>query len=326
MQVTASSQTQFSRSASLRQIEVRESLSISRRGNASAPPAATDAPAPAASSDSEENRLLADPKYLNLLILRRFAEDVLGLTLDELLSADRPDASLAPDSPATDASTGNDVTFRYERSESRLEADSLEVGIRARLTLADGREIDGELNLSLSRTYAESSRVVVTNAPQRKDPLVLNLNGEAVSLLADRFAFDLKADGRPVDMPRLAAGNVMVVQDRNGNGRVDDGREVVGALSGDAWADLGAMVSDGNGFIDAGDPAYANLRLWAQAGDGERLRSLSEAGVMALSLQAVDSPYALKAGREELGMIRSTSYFVGEDLRLRPAQRIDITA
>ena len=41
--------------------------------------------------------------------------------------------------------------------------------------------------------------------------------------------------------------------------------EVLGANSGDGFADLAALDSNGDGGIDANDAAFANLRLWVDA-------------------------------------------------------------
>lgn len=52
-----------------------------------------------------------------------------------------------------------------------------------------------------------------------------------------------------------------------GDGEVNNGSELFGALSGDGYADLDAIDDDGNGWIDAADAATNQLYLWlAEAG------------------------------------------------------------
>lgn len=88
--------------------------------------------------------------------------------------------------------------------------------------------------------------------------------------------------------------------DRDGSGAIEGGHELFGTATRVApgrWADdgfaaLSTVDADGNGRIDADDPAYAALRLWTDR-DGDRrsspdeLITLRDAGIDALPLAYV---------------------------------------
>ena len=88
--------------------------------------------------------------------------------------------------------------------------------------------------------------------------------------------------------------------DRDGSGAIEGGHELFGTatrLAPGRWADdgfaaLATADADGNGRIDADDPAYESLSLWRDR-DGDRrsspdeLTSLREAGIDALPLRHV---------------------------------------
>lgn len=268
----------------------------------------------------------SDQQQLNIRILRAFVEEMLGVRLDELVSHWPEDwhAEAHASGPAlTDAR--QPLRLRFERVERFFEAESITVGVTAGLQLADGRRFSGEMFLRMDRSFYSESRISVASG-QREDPLVLNFNGRGVALLDQRLGFDLRADGTMVDMPILAPGNAMLVADRNGDGAIGDGSEVLGALSGNAWSDLRRLDADGNGFIDSQDAAFHALRLWERDASGNaRLSSLTERGVLAIALDHVGTPFALKgANNADLGALRSTGYFVTDQLVMRPAQRIDL--
>ena len=86
--------------------------------------------------------------------------------------------------------------------------------------------------------------------------------------------------------------------DRNGNGRIDNGKELFGDQHGAANGFQALAAFDGNrdGSIDARDAVYGDLRLLG--GDtthGPQLRTLSQAGIRAIALDYHDAAQALNA-------------------------------
>ncbi len=91
--------------------------------------------------------------------------------------------------------------------------------------------------------------------------------------------------------------DALLVWDRNANGTIDTGAELFGdftpmpngTLAPNGFAALAALDANGDGVIDASDPAFTELKLWrdvsqdGRTGDGE-LISLADAGIVSLNL------------------------------------------
>lgn len=136
-----------------------------------------------------------------------------------------------------------------------------------------------------------------------RDPLILDLDGDGlqtVGLAGSRVRFDFDGDGVLTRTDWAGANDALLVWDRNGNGSIDSGAELFGeftplqgapegTLAANGFAALAALDSNGDGVLDASDPAFAELRLWrdasqdGQTGSGEVI-SLADAGIVSLNL------------------------------------------
>lgn len=217
--------------------------------------------------------------------------------------------------------------LEYDRHEVRFEAEATRFAAQGEIRTADGQTIRFAVELEMTRTYYEESHVSLRAGDAVfKDPLVINFNGNAADLSGLRFDFDLDADGSKENIAFVGAGSGLLALDRNGNGRVDDGRELFGALSGDGFADLEALDGDHNGWIDENDAAFARLMAWIRDDQGnDQLVSLADAGVGALYLGRVDTPFALRDGANTpLGQVRATGLYAKESGSVGTMQQIDI--
>lgn len=251
------------------------------------------------------------------------------------LQGERPAAEAAEAPPATQgrAEGGNRPAgygVEYDRHESYAESEQTTFAASGTVRTADGREIGFDLSLTMSRSYAVESDVSLRlgDAARRKDPLVLNFAGNAASLTDTRFAFDIDSDGQQDQINFVGAGSGFLMLDRNGDGKATDGSELFGAASGDGFADLASLDGDGNGWIDENDAAYSQLSVWSRSESGaDQYRSLQEAGVGAVALANVATPFDLKtAGNETLGQIRTSGIFLRENGEAGTIQQIDLTA
>lgn len=184
-----------------------------------------------------------------------------------------------------------------------------------------GERITFRLSLKLEGYYFAQEELFGFFA----DPLIVNYAAPSATLSAERFEFDLQADGRKTAVAAPGEGSAFLARDRNQDGIINDGSELFGALSGDGFAELSAHDSDKNGWIDANDPVYESLFLWIKNSEEDRLVSLKEAGIAALSLTAFDSPYALRdieAGL--LGQIRQSAVFLKSDGDAGLIQQVDL--
>ena len=166
----------------------------------------------------------------------------------------------------------------------------------------DGREIDFNVDFSLSRRLTKAAGISMPSAVNFIDPLVINVGSDVTSISDQSFFFDLDCDGVEEKVAGLGAGSGFLAYDRNGDGVVNDGSELFGTKSGDGFADLAEFDSDGNGWIDENDEAYGKLQVWLRDEDGtDRLLSLQEADVGAIFLGSVATEFTEYQGQGDNG-------------------------
>lgn len=168
--------------------------------------------------------------------------------------------------------------MEYELHERTVEMQTASLSAEAELTLDDGSTLAFRLDWSQSSVRIEerSVRLALGDA-KLKDPLVLDLDGDGIRFSGELAQIDLDRDGAQEAVARPAGADRIVAM---------DGR-LLGADSGQAFADLAALDGDANGWIDGGDAAYGRLQLW----DGLRFISLSAGGVAAISTASVALPF-----------------------------------
>jgi hypothetical protein len=137
-------------------------------------------------------------------------------------------------------------------------------------------------------------------------PIVVDTTGQGFRLTseADGVDFDLTGTGHPVHTSWTdeRSGNAFLVLDRNGNGKIDSGKELFGNYTDQPPSDdrngfLALFVFDvpskgGNGdeVIDARDAIWTQLKLWMDENhDGvsqpDELHSLQELGIVSIGLK-----------------------------------------
>jgi len=208
-----------------------------------------------------------------------------------------------------------------------MEYEAVAFQAQGRVQTADGRSISFDLGFQLERSFFELTATSSLEVRERlEDPLVISLNGTSASVGDARFDFDLDADGRAESLAGLQSGQGFLALDRNDDGRVNDGRELFGAQSGDGFADLAAFDQDGNRWIDEGDAVFSRLGLWLDAGlSGGRLVSLKDLGIGAIALDAVATSFDQKAMDQTLlARLRQSGVWLGEDGRAGLVQQLDL--
>lgn len=216
----------------------------------------------------------------------------------------------------------------YRREESYVETEQLQVRAGGIIRTADGREIRFDLELNMSRSFAEHSQVTVRagDAARRVDPLVINFDGTLADFSDRTFRFDLDADGTPEQLAALRSGSGMLALDRDGNGKIDSGRELFGPASGDGFAELARLDSDGSGWIDENDPVFSKLRIWTKDQEGrDRLLALGQVGIGAIYLGAVQGQFTYKGAQNRpLASQQQVGLFVRENGTVGSVQQLDL--
>lgn len=231
----------------------------------------------------------------------------------------------APQSPPPAAGYG----IEYDYHESYTEIEQTSFAASGTVKTADGREISFSLELSMSRLYHEESNVSLRagDAARKTDPLVLNFSGSAAQLTDQRFAFDLDSDGDKEQINFVAPGSGFLVFDRNQDGKINNGSELFGPSTNNGFGELAKLDGDHNGWIDENDAAFNKLQIWTRDGGQDKLQSLAAAGVGAIALSSINTPFDLKTNDNGLlGQIRSSGIFLQEGGAAGTIQQIDLTA
>lgn len=219
-----------------------------------------------------------------------------------------------------------EIGWKDELTETLHEHEETDFSSAGKIQTADGRTLDFKLELAMCRDYTCERTTTESGSVVLRDPLVINFDGQATELSGKRFEFDLDADGKSEALPALTQGSAYLAIDSNGDGRINDGSELFGTRSGNGFADLAKLDSDGNFWLDESDAAFTSLRLWQPDASGQdALGSLSEQGVGALYLGSVDSPFALTdSDNRTLAQIRASGVYLREDGRAGSLQQIDL--
>ena len=240
-----------------------------------------------------------------------------------------PDLGQAAATTGVAASPASMPSLEYTRHEIFSESEHTAFAASGKVSTADGKEIEFVVSLDMARSYHEESNVGIRfgEAREQKDPLVINFGGQAAQLSSQRFRFDLDADGKKESINFVAGGSGFLVFDRNDDGKINDGSELFGAKTGDGFAELAALDTDRNGWIDENDTTYAQLQVWTKdSGGRDQLSSLKQSDVGAISLHKVATPFDLKdTENTQLGQIRTTGIYLRENGGVSTVQQIDLT-
>lgn len=207
------------------------------------------------------------------------------------------------------------------------ESESTNFSTVGTVRTADGREIQFNVNVGMSREFQEYYRDDLELASFTMcDPLVINLDTDVAQLQDQTFYFDIDADGELDEISQLGAGSGYLALDKNGDGIVNDGSELFGTASGNGFADLAKYDEDGNGWIDENDAIWDKLKIWAKDENGnDVLYRLADKGVGAICLQNVSTDFTQKGSSgQTLGAVRNTGIFLYENGNVGTVQHIDV--
>ncbi|MGI0024652.1 MAG: hypothetical protein ACREA4_05840, partial [Nitrososphaera sp.] len=154
-----------------------------------------------------------------------------------------------------------------------------------------------------------------TAPPPRLDPLILDLDGDGIETANtnDAAFFDHDGNGFAEQTGWVGADDGMLAWDRDGDGRINDGKELFGdqtvlqdgtrAASG--FQAIAEWDDNADGKIDASDGIWANLKIWQDTdGDGYTLASELK-DLAALGIQSIDLGHTVTNTTDAQGNIQA---------------------
>lgn len=179
---------------------------------------------------------------------------------------------------------------------------------------ADGRNIDFNVEVSMSRAFMQQIDMLEVKEYIKTDPLMINLDTNIGSVSDQKFFFDLDSDGKEEQISFAGQGSGFLALDKNGDGKINDGSELFGTSSGDGFKDLAAYDEDGNGWIDENDGIFKKLKVWTKDENGnDFLIDLKKADVGAIYLRNTDTQFSLKNDENQLNAeIKKTGIYLKE--------------
>ena len=194
------------------------------------------------------------------------------------------------------------------------ESESTTFASKGLVQTADGRNIDFNVEVSMSRAFMNQIDTLEVQDYIKTDPLMINLDTNIGSVSDQKFFFDLDSDGDEEQISFAGKGSGFLALDKNGDGKINDGSELFGTSSGDGFKDLAAYDEDGNGWIDENDSVFSKLKVWTKDENGnDYLIDLKKADVGAIYLSNADTQFSLKDDENNLNAeIKKTGIYLRE--------------
>lgn len=215
----------------------------------------------------------------------------------------------------------------YEQVNHYYEQETTEFSSTGTVVTKDGREINFQVNVGMSREFEQTFIGKLDLATvQTIDPLVINLDTDVASVTNQQFFFDLDSDGQEEAISMLNSGSGYLALDKNGDGKINNGSELFGTQSGDGFRDLAQYDEDGDGWIDEDDSIWSKLQIWCKDENGrDHLYRLADKGVGAICLNSAATEFSQTNEMGDLqGVIRRTGVFLYENGEVGTVQHLDL--
>lgn len=189
----------------------------------------------------------------------------------------------------------------------------------------NGEQRDVSLSVQYQYEFERVSEFYLS-AAQLVDPLVIQYGPNAIGEVENGVEFNLNAQHQHANLPMFSGDVGYLVYDKNANGKADNGSELFGPTTQFGFNELAQLDDNGDGFISNEDGVFSQLYLWKETADTTHWQSLADAGIEAIYLTAVNTPYFFYD--EDFAVqakIRQTSFAISSTLGATPVHQIDIS-
>jgi hypothetical protein len=119
----------------------------------------------------------------------------------------------------------------------------------------------------------------------------IDIDGDGLNTtnIKNGVKFDILNNGTPINTGWGNADDGLLVFDRNGNGKIDNGSELFGGGVGQGFGKLAALDTNKDGILDAKDTDFGKLQVWNDRNqngvtDPGELKSLKDVNIASLNL------------------------------------------
>ncbi|MCX6075235.1 MAG: hypothetical protein NTY39_13010 [Campylobacterales bacterium] len=315
MKISSSTLESTSSMTHIRSEEMKESVRMQK--TAMAQQAGTVSPEKQDTQNAEEEIL--DPK---LRAIAAVLEQLMGkkITVSSFHAEGNGTLQLQKEGGAPRVGWGMEATSSY----SLHEEQSLAMNLSGKIVTEDGKKMEFSLNLQFNREFNLTQSSSFRAGDALSDPLVISLDGGS-PIGNGRFGFDLIEGGGVENIPLLSGESGFLALDKNGDGKINSGKELFGPQSGSGFNELRALDDDKNGWIDENDTQFKALKIWIKTDQSDRLVSLKEVGIGALSLQPVKGEFDFNDSTNTTqARLKDTSVAITESGEAKPIFGLDI--
>ncbi len=187
-------------------------------------------------------------------------------------------------------------------------------------------DIYGGIDIDVTKIPGYFTSAQKALAPVRRDPLVLDLDGDGIETLSvnsgNPVYFDFNSDGTKTNTGWISPDDAYLVFDRNDNGVIDDASELfsdytplyAGGRAANGFAALAQEDTTADGVVNHLDANWNHLKIWQDINsDGitqeNELRTMEEAGIIGINTARADTSQTFANGNA----IRGTGTYMKAD-------------
>lgn len=255
-------------------------------------------------------------------------QSILGLNNSASYTKTSQTGSSIVDLTTSTSQPGSLWNIQTSSTIKKSEEETTTFSSKGTVQTADGRSIDFNISMEMSRSFVEESTMLSSQTQYiLTDPLVIQLEDVPDTISDQKWFFDIDGDGTKEEISELAQGNGFLALDEDENGIIDDGSELFGTKSGNGFKDLAAYDEDGNGWIDENDTVFSKLKIWTKDAEGnDKLMDLQQADIGAIYLGHADTEFTHKSldANETQAVVRQTGFYLHESTGIAgTVQQID---